>query len=285
MGNNYINGQSIDQIIKCLNKAIPLIESTKEMVKSDHSYYDANGNAMIAALSKHVDDIIGAVIRLKSINKNTVYPVNFIDAFAMKEALEEYGNPIESVDILPMWHDSNEEPDDANPDYFIMVIHYSRYSLNPIGYHNGYENVTFEWKLYFKKELGLSGIPYNLSHLVCLPELSTIEIVNKSLPDEEFPNIDSHEPDCDIFKRDLAFPWNPDNDPFPNDCTCGLNDEWEGYSHPDDDFFYQEIENIIHLILMNNLIPEAKFDATKSEWTLGDQSYVVGQPMDEWWLG
>jgi len=283
MGNNYINGISIDQIISTLNKAIPLIESQSNQLNQQPD--DPMNATMKAALQLHSDQIHSITTLLRSINKNTIHPINFVDALAMKEALEEYGSPIESVDILPMWHNSNQSPDDSNPDYFIMVIHYSRYSLNPIGYHNGYEKVIFEWKLYFKKELGLSGIPYNLSHLVCIPQCDQLEIVNKSLPDEEFPNNDSHEPDCEVFKRSLLHPWNPEDEPFPDDCTCGLNEQWEGYSHPDDEFFYQEMENIIGIIMANNFIPDAKFDPTKSEWTLGDQSYVVGQPLDEWWLG
>jgi hypothetical protein len=222
---------------------------------------------------------------LKTINKNTFYPVLFIDAFAMKEALENYGNPIESVDILPMWHDSNKEPNDANPDYFIMVIHYSRYAMNPNGFYIGYENVTFEMKLYTKKEFNLHGIPYNLSHLVCIPNCDQLEIVNCNLPDEELPDESHHESDCEVFNRSLLRPWNPEKEPFADDCTCGCNDEWEGYSHPDDDLFYQEMDSIFYIIMNGKTIPEAKFDATKSEWTLGDQSYVVGQPLDEWWLG
>ena len=285
---NYLNGVSIDGIINILNNYKSFLKKElNDSIQFDHVFNATGGNPYRQSVKDWIKEIDNQLNPLNQINKNTVYPLTFVDAFALKEALENYGSPIESVDILPMWNDSNLNPDDSNPDYFIMVIYFSRFAMNGHGFHIGYENVTFNLKLYSKREMGLSGIPYNLSHLVCIPDVTQLEIVNRILPDEELPDESHHEKDCEVFQRSLLHPWNPENEPFPDDCTCECNDNWEVYSHPDDDFLYNEMESVFTLIMQYSIndLPEAEFDSESRTWSLNERKYTVGNEKDEWWIG
>ena len=78
------------------------------------------------------------------------------------------------------------------------------------------------------------------------------------------------------------------SNPYPEECSCGLNEFWEGYSHPDDDYFLTEIDQIIHSIIQGNTLPEAVFsnDDGNKTWTIGDEvEYELGgESNDDVWI-
>jgi hypothetical protein len=165
---------------------------------------------------------------------------------------------IESIEIQPEWDTPeipNQIPDpDQKPIGFTIFVKTSRYAMNGSGFHVGYEIITYKWKAYSKRELGITGVPYLLSSWVVNP--NEFEIESRELPPDEIPE---HDPECK-YKND------PNS--FDN-CDCG---EWfEGYYHPDDDFFYQEIQSILESC---NWI-EAEFNSDTREWTLGYTSFNV----------
>jgi len=129
--------------------------------------------------------------------------------------------------------------------------------MNGNGFHVGYETITYRWKAYSKRELGITGIPYLLSSWVVNPNEYKVDHVE--LPPEDVPE---HDSDCE-FKDD-------DEDDF---CNCDCADMFEGYIHPDDDFLYQEMESILESC---NWV-EAEFNSETREWTLGYTSFNVGE--------
>ena len=52
-----------------------------------------------------------------------------------------------------------------------------------------------------------------------------------------------------------------------------MNDTWNGYYHPDDDFFHQDLDNVFYMILQMNQIPEAIFDSKTRTWSIGDNVF------------
>lgn len=273
-----------EEIVKVLNNYKHILIVPNEKDDLDEIKYKAN----------EVDKIDKLIKKLNGVNKNTIFNQTYIDAFALKEALEKYGNPIEGVEIWPIWNDEtlswnelvNNPP---KPDSFEMRIKYSRYAMNPNGFHVGYENVTFRLKLYDRNSIDLYNYPTALSHLVAIPSTSQLEIIETDFPSKELPDIDSHDSKCSVFNREEGEPdWNPIDDPFPDDCDCGCNDGWEGYNPPDSDFLYQDMDHIFYLLLnyhLNN-IPEAEFNPNTRTWELGERSYTVGTPIEDsyWWL-
>lgn len=273
-----INGININDIITVLKHALPILDNHRESYKIFNNDRDRPIDAaMYETFTKHIEQINWLIPSLESINKSTVYFPKFIDALAMKDALENYYG-IDKVTYIPQWNDSTIDPflTDTNPDYYILKFTIERPAYDGNGYHVGYERCSFAGKTIKKSELRLAGIPYNLSpHVI---NTDSFEIINPITPDEEFPTIDSHDPNCAIH-TDLPKDHNWDDDPFPDECDCGCNDEWNGYTPPDSDFWYQEMENVFYYILNHNQLPDAVFDSETREWTIGNQiTWKVGDP-------
>jgi hypothetical protein len=269
-------------VVKYLTNYKELLTKTNEKDSIDELKAKANDVGELIRLIKRIDDV----------DKNTIFNQTYIDAFALKQALENFGNPIEGVEINPVWIDKRNlhlvEP--GYPDSFEMIIKYSRYAMNPNGFHVGYEDVVFKMKLYDRNSIELYNYPTYLSHLVAIPSVSQLTIIETDFPPEELPDFDSHEFNCSTLNREEDEPdWNPIDDPFPDDCDCGCNDNWEGYSHPDEDFIFQDMDHIFYLLLNYHLnqIPEAEFNPDTRTWELGERSYTVGTPIEDnyWWLG
>lgn len=279
-----INGVNVKDIIAVLKHSLPILNNHRKSYKTFNNDRDRPIDAALyETFTKHIEQINWLIPTLESINKSTVYFPKFIDALALKDALERYLGE-NNVSYVPYWNDPTIDPflTDTNPDYYILKFTIERVAMDGNGFHVGYEHCSFAAKTIKKSELKLSGIPYNLSpHCV---NLDSFEIVNPIItPDEELPTIDSHDNDCDVFKRDLAFPWNPDNESFPDDCTCGCNDEWNGYTPPDDDFWWQEMEGVFYYIMNHNQLPDAVFNKDDGTWSIGDQvTWQVGDPEFVW---
>ena len=52
---------------------------------------------------------------------------------------------------------------------------------------------------------------------------------------------------------------------------------WEGYFHPEDDFFYEELNCLLHSLLQSKDFPVAEFDKESKAWSIGNQvTWEVG---------
>lgn len=131
--------------------------------------------------------------------------------------------------------------DDESDDGFLIIKH-DRCAMDGNGFIVGDETYTAMLPLHHKRDFGIVGIPYNLSEYVVLPNAYyDIEVESA----------------------------------IENDCKCKEDEECNCYFPPDEDFAYQEIDNIIQQAITNLI--EAKFSANNKEWTLGDYSYKVGE--------
>ena len=208
-------------------------------------------------------EVIGTLDCLKShlnpLNKNTINHLQFIDVESFVYSLGKSGH-VESIEIKPEWaSDSDYRADlssDQKPIGFTIFISTSRFAMDGNGSHVGYETVTYKWKAYSKRELGITGVPYLLSAWVVNP--NEFEIESRELPPEDNPE---HDPECEFAN---------DPDSF-DDCDCA--DFFDGYWHPDDDFFYQEIQSILESC---NWV-EAEFDPDVRIWSLGYTSFNVNE--------
>lgn len=163
--------------------------------------------------------------------KNTIFQLTLIDVYALKEALEESGGPIQSVSIEELSADNRS---------LQMIVYYSRYATDGNGSHVGYEDVIFSTTCLNRLELGLhAGIPMGLSEWVVNPNSFKIDRTDLPKPD--------------IFKEGE----DEDND--------------NGYCPPDNDFFYEELDYIINHLIDSDSIPAAEFDPVNREWSIGNQ--------------
>jgi hypothetical protein len=249
------NHGSINELIKTLDESIELHR------KSTVLYPTCNCKELESQcyFCKSLK-IIGTLSCLKShlnpLNKNTINHTQFIDVESFCYSLGKTGH-VESIEIKPLWNNLNPKlPNSEKPIGFEIFVETSRYAMDGNGYHVGYEDVTYKWKAQSKRELGIAGIPYLLSSWVVNP--NEFEIESMELPPDDIPE---HDPECE-FKD------NPDS--F-DDCECA--EFFEGYYHPDDDFFYQEIQSILESC---NWV-EAEFNSDTREWTLGYTSFNVNE--------
>ena len=281
---DYINGVSIKSVIETLARTEQLLNDslTDEDCYANESFSETETigekHCYHCQATKSIEQITNQINSLQTLLPNTLYHNLYVDAYALKEALEQFGHPIGSVFIHECWNDETAElnPDQFPPDYYKMEVNYSRYTMDGNGYHVGYEDVVFVAKCIPKSNLKLHGIPYKLSPFVVNPD--SFEIESKSLPPEELSYIDSHDSDCEVFKREEGNEWNPEEDHYPDDCTCYCNDFWNGYFPPDDDFFETEIDQIISSIIQSKL-PVAEYNKESNEWSIGNQcNWKVGDP-------
>lgn len=255
------NHQVINSIITDLNKSIDLHQ------KASVLYPNCNCKALQSTcfhckIIEVIDDLSCLKSHLKPLNKNTINHLQFIDVEAFAYSLGQSGH-IQSIEIDPIFNNPDSEPlnPELNPHLnsepvigFNIFVKTSRYAMDGNGYHVGYEVITYRWKAYSKRELGITGIPYLLSSWVVNP--NEFEIESRELPAEDVPE---HDSDCEYKADDFT------------NCECA--EFFEGYWHPDDDFFYQEIQSILDSIKWTN----AEFDSETREWTLGFTSFNVGE--------
>lgn len=139
-------------------------------------------------------------------------------AKAMDRMRGGMGNTVEYeiVDI------DNQE--DINPQPMIK-IYADRYAMDGVGYGVGYEKYEGTMNLVPKRVGELNSMQVKLDPLAAwLVDLDTLDVKLVDAPEE-------YEPECDCGEENC-------------DCEDNLGDG--GYSHPDDDFVYQEIEHIVY---------------------------------------
>jgi hypothetical protein len=255
-----LNHSVLEQIIKDLKKSIALHQ---DAIGNEECFKNETGNegCFHCQLEEAIDDLDCLVSHLKPISKNTIHHVQWIDVESFCYSLGKTGQ-ISSIEIKPEWASDSDYRADLSSEqkpigFTIHVTPTSRMAMDGNGFHVGWESVTYKWKAYSKRELGIAGLPYLLSSWVVNP--NEFEIESKDLPDEEEP---IHNDDCE-FKDD-------DPDSFDN-CDCA--EFWNGYYPPDDDFFYQEIQSILE---STNWV-EAEFNPDTREWTLGYTSFNVNE--------
>ena len=257
-----LNDKTIKQIIDDLNKSIELHRKIKVLYPdcTCTTSSEVIDKCFLCQSKEVIDDLDCLKTHLQPIAKNTINHIQFIDLESFLYSMGKTGH-IESIDVQPIWGTPDPEPNtipdpDEKPIGFTIDCITSRYAMDGNGSHVGYESITYRWNAYSKRELGITGIPYLLSAWVVNP--NEFEIESKDLPPEDQL---VHEMDCE-FAND------PDN--F-DDCHCG--EFFEGYWHPEDDFFYQEIQSILESC---DWI-EADFNPDTREWQLGYTSFNVGE--------
>ena len=163
---------------------------------------------------------------------NTEYSVSFVDAEAFLQALgEEMGFDVIEQNLENIDINNKAEVEEAK-----IKVEISRVAMDGLGYIVGHEVISIAWKAYLKSDLNIFGIP-NITYLcnfVVAPK--SYNIVDRFYPPEELAE---------------------DND----------EEEFFGYTHPDDDFWYNEIDYLIE----NLNFPEAVFNSSERIWTLGYQ--------------
>lgn len=257
------NHQSITQMINDVDKSIELHQKASILYpKCNCKELGLKSECFFCKVKEAIDDLSYLKSHLNPFNKNTINHIQFIDVESFCYSLGKQGH-VDSIDIEPIWNTPNPDPDpdhipDQTPDPFEKPIGFeifvktSRYAMDGNGSHVGYEVITYKWKAYSKRELGITGIPYLLSSWVVNP--NEFEIESRELPAEDIPE---HESDCEFKGEDF--------------CNCECAEFFEGYWHPEDDFFYQEINSILESC---NWV-EAEFNSETREWTLGFTSFNV----------
>jgi hypothetical protein len=255
-----IDSNVIKQMIEDLNHSIALHTDSIENIHGD-CYCIENQNEIKCyhcRLEELINDLDCLKANLEPISMNTLHHVRLIDAEAFRYAMEHSGM-IHSISCYPIFNDPNSELNypEVKADSFAIDVKTSRFAMDGNGSHVGYEMVIYQWKAIRKADLNIyGGIPKLLSNWVIDPD--NYEIIEKDLPEENKP---IHDDDCEFDQDDQTF----------DQCDCA--EMFNGYSHPDDDFFYQNIQAIIDQLKY----PEAEFNANEREWTLGDCSFNLNQ--------
>jgi hypothetical protein len=194
---------------------------------------------------------------------DSTYTIKAVDAYALGYALADTSE-IENVRI--------EKQEDGE---YKLRFRYSHYAMNGQGCHVGYENVDFYLPCHKKVDFAIHGAPWALSQFIVFWDELMIE--NVDCPDEELPTRESHEDDCEVqFVGYDNWDWN--EDPWPEHCDCGLNDNWDGYFQPDWDYFYDTLDGIFYHIEHYNQLPKFEFDENAREWSIGERCYCIDTP-------
>jgi hypothetical protein len=253
MDHNFFN-----QLIKDLNIALGIHQDAIEDIDwtcTCNKNSQSKEKCPHCLIKENIHNLSESIKTLNNYSINTSNLVQFIDAEAFRYALANHTD-LKEVKCYPVFNNLIKEVNsDAKPDHYIIEATYERMAMNGIGYHVGYENVTFNWKAFKKSHLEITGLPKMLSNWVV--KIDAYAITSMDLPLNEEPE---HDDDCE-FKNSDSF----------DDCDCA--DNWEGYYRPDEDFFYQEMNHIIEMMG----IPEATFDSDNREWQLGDCSFNLNE--------
>lgn len=109
----------------------------------------------------------------------------------------------------------------SNPPH--IEIYISRYAMNPNGFHVGYENYELRLNL-----VPMTEVEFNSRHahayMGWLVDLASADATSGDMPAEEDCN--EEEPEC-----------------TRGECECEL------YTHPDEDFVWQECDHVLQMIL------------------------------------
>lgn len=189
-------------------------------------------------------------------DKNTIYNIQVIDAFALEQTIL-----YKTFHKAWVEYDPKEPSDEAACEPTHLCIKTGRYAMDQNGYYVGYEYYTARFQLFEKSSLAIRGIPYNLSRYVVLPKLFDIEIEPATT---EPCHCNDHKLTEDINKTEKEIAEDCYN--FTNECTC--------YIPPDEDFAYQEIQQVLEHCI-SSLI-EAEYNPANGTWKLGDYEYKVG---------
>lgn len=246
-----LNQTTINTMVKELEQSIDEHIIAKDMFFTNCNCSTTNqiGECFSCRVNKVIESLRITINWLKLFTKNTMNVIEFIDLEAFCYTLNEI-DQIEKLWIEPVFNEGNES--DTNYDSIVIFAKTSRYTMDGQGCHVGYENVIYKWEAISKDELEITGIPKLLSNWVVNP--IRYDIFHKDFPEEDVPE---HQMDCDH-----------DDQEFLN---CGCADMFEGYMHPDDDFFYQDMN---HIIEQCNWI-EAEFDPDHRIWFLGNISFNI----------
>ena len=248
------NHGSINELINNLDKSIELHRLIPIYYPNCTCNNSETNKCFKCKSLEVIDDLDYFKSHLNPLNKNTIHHLQFIDLEAFCYSLGKTGH-VESIEIQPEWNNGKSEENDQDPiTGFTIYATTSRYAMDGNGSHVGYETITYRWKAYSKRELGITGLPYLLSSWVVNP--NEFEIESRELPAEDIPE---HDPECEFKAEDF--------------CNCECAEFFEGYYPPDDDFFYQEIQSILESC---NWI-EAEFNGDTREWTLGFTSFNVNE--------
>lgn len=255
----FLNQSNINSIIHDLNRSIGLHSAS---IDEEECFAKDVGQSNCHHCN--LEDIIQDLECLKShllpFGKQTNSLVQFIDAEAFRFALSNLGQ-FNKVLCIPIFNDPNSELNYESPkdaDGFIIQATIERFAMDGVGFHVGYESVTYQWNCIDKHELGIVGIPYILSKYVVNP--NQFEIVDTDCPEPEEP---IHDDDCELNSE-------PDGE-----CDCGAI---EGlYYPPDDDFWYQQLDGILDSIEY----PDAEFNLNNRMWSLGELTYDMNRFQDD----
>lgn len=267
---DYLNHVNLKDVINNLNDIRRNLIGIGGNQLISHTFVESLCNDSIDTLDKIINK------QLINLIPNTIFAPLYVDIYAFKYTLEEFGQSIDNVEIEYEYNDG-----EISDIYFpkdeilncILKVYYSHYAMDGNGYHVGYENVLFTFQGINRMELGLTtGYPGNLSSWVINPTEFDVTILD--LPNEDIIEYNNHDDDCEIFKDDDGNEIDTDiikHDDVSQNCSCGLIDNWNGYYPPDNDFFYSEMENIVHYIMNNNKLPDATFDNETSTWNIANQ--------------
>lgn len=149
--------------------------------------------------------------------KNTIYKLQAIDLIALYESLREL----------------NYNPDVRDDRLYFYV---SRYAMDGIGYHVGYEQYEGYLPIFQKSQFYIAGLPTSIFPDVVFPSTLEIGDIESAVDEEE-------------YNKDL------------DDDSDG------GYYGPDEDFAFSELEYALNEAIKN--LPEAEFDKDTKTWSCG----------------
>jgi len=279
---------TIGQIIKDVDKSIDLHQKASVLYPNCNcKELGLKSGCFYCKLIEAIDDLSCLKSHLNPLSKNVVNSIHFIDVESFCYSLGSQGH-VDSIDIQPKWKDDPDPNSDHIPDQtpdpdqkpigFDIFVTTSRYAMDGNGSHVGYEVITYRWKAYSKRELGITGIPYLLSSWVVNP--NEYKIDHGDLPPEDVPEHDSDcefkqtewivrvynqdkeidtwtidrnrnsieatkeaESDIDKLDSEKFTDWTLKRDDELDFSNCECAEFFEGYWHPEDDFFYQEMES------------------------------------------
>lgn len=131
----------------------------------------------------------------------------------------------------------------------LIKLHISRYAMDGVGYHVGYESYEGTMRLVSKRENERNSMQIKVDPFAAwLVDLATLDVRLVDAPDE-------YEPECDCCEEN---------------CTC-LDGCDGGYSKPDDDFVWQEVDHIVTQAKETPLV----WSFNNGEWSIVD--YVTGK--------
>ena len=136
---------------------------------------------------------------------------------------------------------------DSDGETLTIEITLSRYAMNPVGFHVGYENSTWELTIVKKRDIENNSRHVDINaHAGWLVDLGSLRLTDTDFPEEEI---------CECEED--------------HDCDCEL------YTHPEEDFLWDEIQNIMDEIENTPI----KWNYNGNKWRI--YNYVTGEILEE----